>query len=190
MNADFEPHFSVKHMLKDMQIANRLGRGFDLDLTAAGATRDRLLDEARQGRGDQDFSSIARRFLPFAEETGAPDLQPDLFSQATPPPEQVVPHEEPEFVERQLAEISATYSVETSPPLTEEAPQPSEPEAKPLPDEAVNYIPIAIEPPFEAAGEAAAPTSAEPELPARSTEEEKTEESRGFLSRLLRRTDY
>src|SRR5213595_4181912 len=65
ISADFEPHFSVKHMLKDMQIANRMGRHFDLDLTVAGATRDRLLDEARQGRGDDDYSSIARRFLPF-----------------------------------------------------------------------------------------------------------------------------
>jgi 3-hydroxyisobutyrate dehydrogenase-like beta-hydroxyacid dehydrogenase len=190
MNADFEPHFSVKHMLKDMQIANRLGRGFDLDLTAAGATRDRLLDEARQGRGDQDFSSIARRFLPFAEETGAPDLQPDLFSQATPPPEQVVPHEEPEFVERQLAEISATYSVETSPAPVDETPQPFESEAEPVPEEAVNYIPIAIEAPLEAAGEAAAPTSTEHEMGAPSTEEGETGEPRGFLRRLLRRTDY
>src|SRR5439155_13978207 len=99
MNADFEPHFSVKHMLKDMQIANRLGRGFDLDLTVAGATRDRLLDEARQGSGDQDFSSIARRFLPFVEE-GKEDLQPDLFSQPAhakeQPPPHPVPHEEPE----------------------------------------------------------------------------------------------
>ena len=41
--ADFKPHFSVKHMLKDMQIANRMGRHFDLDLTVAGATRDRLI---------------------------------------------------------------------------------------------------------------------------------------------------
>jgi len=191
MNADFEPHFSVKHMLKDMQIANRLGRGFDLDLTVAGATRDRLLDEARQGRGDQDFSSIARRFLPFVEDTGAPDVQPDLFSQPTPPPEQVVPHEEPEFVEQQLAEISATYSVETSPTPMDEAPQPIESEAEPVPEEAVNYIPIAIEAPLEPADEAAAPTSAEPELRGRSPEEGQTEESRGFLRRLLRRsTDY
>ena len=192
MNADFEPHFSVKHMLKDMQIANRLGRGFDLDLTVAGATRDRLLDEARQGRGDQDFSSIARRFLPFVEDTGAPDVQPDLFSQPTPPPEQVVPHEEPEFVEQQLAEISATYSMETVPGPIEEAPQTSEPEpeAEAVPDEPVNYIPMSIEAPLESAGEATVPTGAEPEMRTRSTEEER-EESRGFFRRLLRRTtDY
>src|SRR5438105_3421826 len=191
MNADFEPHFSVKHMLKDMQLANRLGRGFDFDLTVAGATRDRLLDEARQGRGDQDFSSIARRFLPFVEETGAPDVQPDLFSQPVPPPEQapappleqVVPHEEPEFVERQLAEISATYVMEASPEAMDEALQPAEPAAEP-----VNYIPIGIEAPLE--GEATAPGDTEPEVRRNSIEDEKTE-SLGFFRRLLRRTtDY
>src|SRR5436309_1128017 len=158
ISADFDPHFSVKHMLKDMQIANRMGRHFDLDLTVAGATRDRLLDEARQGRGDQDFSSIARRFLPFVEDPGAPDVQPDLFSQPTPPPEQVVPHEEPEFVERQLAEISATYAMETSPAPMNEAPSLAEPAselvpaepvpAEPVPAEPVSYIPISIEAPL------------------------------------------
>src|SRR5205085_8680874 len=104
MNADFEPHFSVKHMLKDMQIANRLGREFDLDLTVAGATRDRLLDEARQGRGDDDYSSIARRFLPFVQTPEMAERQPDLFS---PRPAEV-PHESPEFVEEQLAKLEAT----------------------------------------------------------------------------------
>jgi len=194
MNADFEPHFSVKHMLKDMQIANRLGRGFDLDLTVAGATRDRLLDEARQGRGDQDFSSIARRFLPFVEDTGAPDIQPDLFSQPAPPPEQAVPHEEPEFVERQLAEISATYAMETSPAPMNEAPSLAEPAsepvpAEPVPAEPVSYIPISIEAPLQSSAEATVPSGAEPEM-TRSTEKE-TEESRGFFRRLLRRTtDY
>src|SRR5437588_12143376 len=81
ISADFDPHFSVKHMLKDMQIANRMGRHFDLDLTVAGAMRDRLLDEARQGRGDDDYSSIARRFRPFVQTAEMAERQPDLFSQ-------------------------------------------------------------------------------------------------------------
>src|SRR5437588_945389 len=106
ISADFEPHFSVKHMLKDMQIANGLGRHFDLDLTVAGATRDRLLDEARQGRGDDDFSSIARRFLPFAQTPDLAERQPELFSPR--PAATVVPHESPEFIEEQLAKLEAT----------------------------------------------------------------------------------
>ena len=103
--ADFKPHFSVKHMLKDMQIANRMGRHFDLDLTVAGATRDRLLDEASQGRGDDDYSSIARRFLPFVKTPDLEERQPDLFS---PKPVASVPNENPEFIEQQLAELEKT----------------------------------------------------------------------------------
>ncbi|MEY2492447.1 MAG: hypothetical protein QOH24_1398 [Verrucomicrobiota bacterium] len=192
MAADFEPHFSVKHMLKDMQIANRLGRGFDLDLTVAGATRDRLLDEARQGRGDEDFSSIARRFLPFVEET-AGDLQPDLFSQPMQPEQQSIPHEEPEFVEQQLAEISATYSAETSQSMpVEEARLISKPETEFAPPEPVNYIPVEAESVGGPAAEAIQPNNAESEMPASDAHvEEVPPEPQGFFRRLLRRTtDY
>src|SRR5690242_6067338 len=103
--ADFTPHFSVKHMLKDVQIANRMCRHFDLDFTVAGATRDRLLDEARQGRGDDDYSSIARRFLPFVKAPDLEERQPDLFS---PKPAAAVPNENPEFIEQQLEELEKT----------------------------------------------------------------------------------
>ena len=101
-----------------------------------------------------------------------------------------MPHEEPEFVEQQLAKISATYSMETLPEPMEEAQQTSEPGAEPVPDEPVNHIPVSIEAPLEPAGEETVPIGAEAEMRTRSTEEE-TEESRGFFRRLLRRTtDY
>jgi 3-hydroxyisobutyrate dehydrogenase-like beta-hydroxyacid dehydrogenase len=103
MTANFEPHFSVKHMLKDIQIANHLGRDFDLDLGVAHATRDRLLEEARQGRGDQDYSSVARKFLPFMQEEPTEPEQPDLFSQTPEPLE----NEEPDFLEQQRAKLEA-----------------------------------------------------------------------------------
>lgn len=192
MGADFDPHFSVKHMLKDMQIANRLGRGFDLDLTVAGATRDRLLDEARQGRGDEDFSSIARRFLPFVEDTAA-DLQPDLFSQPIPADQQSIPHEEPEFVEQQLAEISATYSAETSQLLpVEEIPPISEPEPESVLSEPVNYIPLETENIGGQIADTVQPITAEPEMSTTAEDvNEEAPEPQGFLRRLLRRTtDY
>jgi 3-hydroxyisobutyrate dehydrogenase-like beta-hydroxyacid dehydrogenase len=105
MTANFEPHFSVKHMLKDIQIANHLGRDFDLDLGVAGATRDRLLDEARQGRGDQDYSSVARKFLPFIPNAPAEQSQPELFSEET---ETVMESTEAsDFLEQQRAKLEA-----------------------------------------------------------------------------------
>jgi 3-hydroxyisobutyrate dehydrogenase and related beta-hydroxyacid dehydrogenases len=206
MAGDFEPHFSVKHMLKDMQIANRLGRGFDLDLTVAGATRDRLLDEARQGRGDEDYSSIARRFLPFVEE-GREDLQPDLFSQPVPAEEQPamhpVPHEEPEFVEQQLAEIEATYAAEApAPPAAEQTEEFLRPEPEPAVGEAINYIPIATEiaepqhlstPQSETESQIVSPPAAaiEADEEDEAHEAHEAEEPQGFFRRLLRRsTDY
>jgi len=64
---DFEPHFSVKHMLKDMQIANQLGLAHYLDLGVTAAARDRLVEQMQWGRGDDDFSSVARKNLPEIE---------------------------------------------------------------------------------------------------------------------------
>ena len=64
LQGDYEPHFSVRHMLKDVEIASRLGRAYGLSLPATEAARDSLLDEARQGRSDDDYSSITRGFFP------------------------------------------------------------------------------------------------------------------------------
>ena len=64
MDGDFEPHFSVKHMLKDVQIAARLGRSHGLSFGATEAARDSLRREAEQGRGDLDYSSMSRAFFP------------------------------------------------------------------------------------------------------------------------------
>src|SRR5207253_1974445 len=42
IEGNFEPHFSVKHMLKDMQIASHLGLAHHLELGISAAARDRL----------------------------------------------------------------------------------------------------------------------------------------------------
>ncbi|PYL98909.1 MAG: hypothetical protein DMF19_13490, partial [Verrucomicrobia bacterium] len=178
ISADFGPHFSVKHMLKDMQIANRMGRHFDLDLTVAGATRDRLLDEARQGRGDDDFSSIARRFLPFVQTPEMAERQPDLF---TPRPV-TVPHESPEFVEEQLAKLEATQigqPPEQVPPEEEVIAEEVVAEERPKPADI--ETPRQTQPP---------PDETTPSQTPSNGDSEPEEAKRGFFSRLLRRTDY
>src|SRR6266496_2060782 len=174
ISADFDPHFSVKHMLKDMQIANRMGRHFDLDLTVAGATRDRLLDEARQGRGDDDFSSIARRFLPFVQTPEMAERQPDLFS----PRPVTVPQESPEFVEEQLAKLEATQIGQ--PPA-----EPPPPEEQLVAEE--QQKPVEIETARQTQPQPEETTA--PDTPSNG-DSEPAEDKRGFFSRLLRRTDY
>ena len=82
---DFEPHFSVKHMLKDMQIANQLGLSHYLDLGVTAAARDRLLEQMQWGHGDDDFSSVARKYLPEIESPRYEEPQlPEQEEQASP----------------------------------------------------------------------------------------------------------
>src|SRR6266567_983918 len=64
IDSDFEPHFSIKHMLKDMQIANQLGLSHDLELGVTAAARDRLVEQVQQGHGEDDYSAVARKYLP------------------------------------------------------------------------------------------------------------------------------
>lgn len=73
---NFEPHFSVKHMLKDVAIATRLARSFGIELGATDAVRRSLADEARDGRGDADYCSVIRRYFPDGVPAGAPSEAP------------------------------------------------------------------------------------------------------------------
>ena len=67
---DFEPHFSVKHMLKDVRIGMKLAERYGLDLPVTAASRDMLLDEAKHGRGDADYSSVAQKYFPAPGSLG------------------------------------------------------------------------------------------------------------------------
>lgn len=68
---DYEPQFSVKHMLKDMDIASRMARLAEVELGVADAARRALTAEVRAGRGDVDFSSILRAYFPTGLPTAA-----------------------------------------------------------------------------------------------------------------------
>jgi 3-hydroxyisobutyrate dehydrogenase-like beta-hydroxyacid dehydrogenase len=71
MEGNFEPHFSVKHMLKDVVIATRLARNFGIEFGATDASRHGLTEEMRQGRGDADYSSLFRQYFPAGGPIGA-----------------------------------------------------------------------------------------------------------------------
>jgi 3-hydroxyisobutyrate dehydrogenase-like beta-hydroxyacid dehydrogenase len=72
MEGNFEPHFSVKHMLKDVVIATRLARNFGIEFGATDASRHGLTEEMRQGRGDADYSSLFRQYFPAGGALGTP----------------------------------------------------------------------------------------------------------------------
>lgn len=72
---NFERHFSVQHMLKDMQIASRLGLANHLELGVTAAARDRLMEQMQRGHGDEDYSAVARKYV---VEGGKPSSEPEL----------------------------------------------------------------------------------------------------------------
>jgi 3-hydroxyisobutyrate dehydrogenase-like beta-hydroxyacid dehydrogenase len=128
---DFEPHFSVKHMLKDIQIAIRLGLTHHLELAITAATRDRLLEQMQRGHEEEDYSAVARRYLaklrtPAAEEAAAPQLFPEQVA-FVPFPEQFpaepAPAQEPNTFVPLMPEMVAQ---ETSEPLSVAAPEPAD----------------------------------------------------------------
>ena len=77
LSRDFEPHFSVKHMLKDMQIANQIGLSNYLDLGVTAAARDQLLEQMHWGHGDDDYSVVARKYLHEPAPVTGEELQLD-----------------------------------------------------------------------------------------------------------------
>jgi len=81
IEANFEPHFSLKHMLKDMQIASRLGLSHYLELAVTGATRERLLEQMQRGYGDDDYSAVARKYFPDTRPANREEAGLDLFEQ-------------------------------------------------------------------------------------------------------------
>ena len=63
LERDFAPHFSVKHMLKDMQIASQTALSHYLDLGVTAAARDQLFEQMQWGHGDDDYSAVLRKYL-------------------------------------------------------------------------------------------------------------------------------
>jgi 3-hydroxyisobutyrate dehydrogenase-like beta-hydroxyacid dehydrogenase len=77
LERDFAPHFSVKHMLKDMQIASQIALSHYLDLGVTGAARDQLFEQMQWGHGEDDYSSVLRKYLhePSTGYSEQPEIQ-------------------------------------------------------------------------------------------------------------------
>jgi 3-hydroxyisobutyrate dehydrogenase-like beta-hydroxyacid dehydrogenase len=147
LSGDFETQFSVKHMLKDVQIVMREARGYGLSLGVTEVARAALIDEAEGGGADRDYSAVARKYFPeppapvVEEEPAAePEVREPEAARAPEPQ----PGSEPEpaaEVERQpvaeverepVAEVEREPEPRREEPMEsarEEAPKPSEPES-------------------------------------------------------------
>jgi 3-hydroxyisobutyrate dehydrogenase-like beta-hydroxyacid dehydrogenase len=80
---NFDPHFALKHMLKDMKIASQLGLSHHLELAVTTAARDRLLEQEQRGYAEADFSVVAKKYFPEIQMP-VPTQELELFEK--PPP--------------------------------------------------------------------------------------------------------
>jgi hypothetical protein len=167
INSDYEPHFSLKHMLKDIQIAARMGSSFHLELPITGGTRDRLFEQMQFGRGDEDYSTLARKYFAGAQAPPPEEQALRLFDGETPPTELPVAHETmPDSSAPVQEENLISVVQETVPQQSAHAPE----EAAPSPE----FTPIA-------------PAAEDQQTQPQKRDDKDQETERSFLSRLLRR---
>jgi 3-hydroxyisobutyrate dehydrogenase-like beta-hydroxyacid dehydrogenase len=124
IKSDFEPHFALKHMLKDMKIASQLGLTHHLELAVTTAARDRLLEQEQRGYTEEDFSVVARKYFP---EVVFPTIEQDLELFEKPPPI------EPAATISSMGEVAASVQQDVnleSLPLESASQPPAEPIAE------------------------------------------------------------
>ena len=195
----FDPHFSVKHMLKDMQIASRLGLAHHLELGVSAAARDRLSEQMQHGHGDEDYSAVVRKYFPDVAEPTDDQADLGLFAPPEPTPIPSAAAEEPEVgvtsgpTEPPATPTAppATTPITSAPapsPVTQPAPEPDQP-AEGFPQHLMpESFPVAPETPLGQTngGIDTAEHAIEADFASDLADAEPTRQ-RGFLSRLLRR---
>ena len=204
LEGNFEPQFSVKHMLKDVRIALQLAHFAGLYFPATTAARDCLVEESRHGRDDDDYSSMVRNFFPEGTPM-MPETQPEEMAQqpsldlyqpeptnvvweefkmtpdAEVPPEEVPP---PVAVEEPVREEGTTRLVETDVPVLHVNGEPAG-ETAPV-DVTENVQAMSPEPSGADTSAEAPPSEAGAETPTpEASPEEEVAAPRGFLSRLF-----
>ena len=143
---DFQPHFSVKHMLKDVRIAARLAREYSLELPVTEVSSDMLLEQLKQGRGDADYSSVAQRYFPAQEGIVRPEPGEPLESPAPPTPALEVKE-----IELKTETVAETKSPAPQPTIQPVSAVEAVAEAKPVPvAPEMIQSPIKVEPATEA----------------------------------------
>jgi 3-hydroxyisobutyrate dehydrogenase-like beta-hydroxyacid dehydrogenase len=185
IEGDFEPHFSIKHMLKDMQIATRLGLLNHLELSVTTAARDRLLEQMQLGYGDEDFSAVARKYSHEIRPVRQQEADLELFEQPREAEQPTIPSE-------MDASVAAAWNNEAEPAKAEMgSPTPEAVESEPMPKIE------ALDSPAETASEGEkedpdlqSESAATPESTAPAQPEEAADvmpSHRGFFDRLLGR---
>jgi hypothetical protein len=118
-------------MLKDMEIANQIGSSHHLELGVTAAARDRLVEQIQLGHGDDDYSAVARKYLPEIPPFDQKDAEAVSYN-AQADPDAILPVLEPSLadVEEPKSEQESNRSVIGEPgPFGEETKEATQPRA-------------------------------------------------------------
>lgn len=89
---DYEPHFSLKHMFKDVQLGIHLANTLDLDIPVTTVTAGVMFGALNRGWADLDFSALYKTYAPHgAEKPAALPSPARLVHPVAPPPPIVRP---------------------------------------------------------------------------------------------------
>jgi len=179
IEGNFERHFSVQHMLKDMQIASRLGLSHHLEFGVSAAARDRLLEQMQRGHGDDDYSAVVRKYFPDVPSASHEEANLELFETRAPAVPPTAPVDVDVLKEDQPSDVTKIIpeGVEPTPEGVTEALAPPSP---------IVSTELKEQPTDQGNGEAA-PVETASTLSPKPLEEEEAPQHRGFFSRLLRR---
>ncbi len=90
VTADYEPHFSLKHMFKDVQLGIHLANDLDLELPVTTVTAGVMYGALSNGWADLDFSSVFKiydgSFPPAPEPAALPagNQEPEALTDRKP----------------------------------------------------------------------------------------------------------
>jgi hypothetical protein len=159
LDRQYDPHFSLKHMFKDVQLGIHIANSLDIDLPATTSTAGVMYGGLTRGWADDDFSVLARSYqkedqpqppLAVMGPSGAPPPPPPKENTALPAPGMEKREPPRESTAEELR--NAGVIIPEPPPPIAEAPKPAAP-----PETSKEPMP-----PVQPATAPAAPTDAAP----------------------------
>jgi 3-hydroxyisobutyrate dehydrogenase-like beta-hydroxyacid dehydrogenase len=128
LDRQYEPHFSLKHMFKDVQLGIHIANSLDIDLPATTSTAGVMYGGLTRGWADDDFSVLARAYQKEdAPKPLAAPLPPTPHESVLPErPKEILPALAPQKREppRELTadELRNVGIIVPEPPAAEKAP--------------------------------------------------------------------